>query len=154
MKQSLKSITSHHTGLKKTQTQFIKIFRPPSGMPNPRHYRKMDFLSVPTIVHMDEDSMSSVSADTTTIFTKSSCSSTTNLNSMEIENSLLPSSLPNRLRSLSKEDKVKETGLDDIEESPTPTQSEETPTPTITKEYITTPEPLFVKSHKKVEKDV
>ena len=32
--------------------------------------------------------------------------------------------------STSKEDKVKETGLDDIEESPTPTHSDETPTPT------------------------
>ena len=59
--------------------------RPPTGMPNPKDYQgqKMDFLSVPTILHVDDDSVSTVSAETTTLFTKSSSSSTINLNSME-----------------------------------------------------------------------
>ena len=67
---------------------------------------------------------------------------------------LLPSSLPNRRRSVStsKEEKVKETGLDDIEESPTPTHSEETPTPSTKDMPINHPsdEPLFVKSSRTV----
>ena len=59
--------------------------RPPTGMPNPKDHQgqKMDFLSVPTILHVDDDSVSTVSAETTTLFTKSSSSSTINLNSME-----------------------------------------------------------------------
>ena len=51
---------------------------------------------------------------------------------------------PNRSRSFSKEEtKFKETGLDDIEESPTPTHSEEASTPT--KSTSSGPEPLFIK---------
>ena len=66
--------------------------------------------------------------------------------------------------STSKEEKVKETGLDDIEESPTPTHSEETPTPTkdidipevnqltgnATTDRKCPDEPLFVKSSRMV----
>ena len=64
--------------------EHIVYQRPPSGMPNPRDFHKMEFLSVPTIgVHLDDDSISS-SAETTTIFTKSSSSSTTNLNSIDV----------------------------------------------------------------------
>ena len=56
---------------------------------------------------------------------------------------------PNRSRSFSKEEtKVKETGLDDIEESPTPTHSEEASTPT--KSTSSGPEPLFVKRNAKI----
>ena len=63
-----------------------------------------------------------------------SCSGSTTL--------LLPA--PNRSRSFSKEEtKFKETGLDDIEESPTPTHSEEASTPT--KSTSSGPEPLFIK---------
>ena len=59
--------------------------RPPSGMPNPKEEApKMTFLSVPSAVYIDDDSISSLSADTT-VMTRSSESSTTNLATTSIE---------------------------------------------------------------------
>lgn len=59
--------------------------RPPPGMPNPRDVpAKKNFLSVPAVIYVDDDSISTMSAETTTLFTKSSAeSSTTNLTSIE-----------------------------------------------------------------------
>ena len=58
-----------------------QVQRPPEGMPNPRDVPpQMTFLSVPAAVYVDDDSLSTMSADTTTILTKSSRdSSNTNL---------------------------------------------------------------------------
>ena len=58
--------------------------RPPSGMPNPRDApMRQNFLTVPTLVYVDDDTMSTLSAETTTLFTKSSAeSSMSNLSSL------------------------------------------------------------------------
>ena len=62
-----------------------KIQRPPSGMPNPKEEpQKMTFLSVPSAVYIDDDSISSISADTS-FLTKSSESSINNLASSSTE---------------------------------------------------------------------
>ena len=56
--------------------------RPPSGMPNPQEEApKMTFLSVPSAVYIDDDSISSMSADTTLMTKSSTSSSTANLTS-------------------------------------------------------------------------
>ena len=58
--------------------------RPPEGMPNPKDApMRQNFLTVPTLVYVDDDTMSTVSAETTTLFTKSSAeSSMSNLSSV------------------------------------------------------------------------
>ena len=63
----------------------IATQRPPSGMPNPKDEpQKMTFLSVPSAVYIDDDSISSISADTS-FLTKSSASSINNLTSSSTE---------------------------------------------------------------------
>ncbi len=58
-----------------------QVQRPPSGMPNPQDAGpQMTFLSVPAAVYVDDDSCSTMSAETTTILSKSSRdTSSTNL---------------------------------------------------------------------------
>ena len=58
-----------------------QVQRPPSGMPNPRDaLPQITFLSVPAAIYADDDSVSTQSAETSTILTRSSTrSSATNL---------------------------------------------------------------------------
>ena len=58
-----------------------QIQRPPSGMPNPQDaLPQITFLSVPAAIYADDDSLSTQSAETSTILTRSSTrSSATNL---------------------------------------------------------------------------
>ena len=52
----------------------FQVQRPPEGMPNPQDApNQMNFLSVPAAVYVDDDSISTMSAETTTILTRSHC---------------------------------------------------------------------------------
>ena len=53
----------------------FQVQRPPEGMPNPQDApnQMMNFLSVPAAVYVDDDSISTMSAETTTILTRSHC---------------------------------------------------------------------------------
>ena len=75
------SPNKENSGNNASQHETEKAFqRPPSGMPNPRDEApKMTFLSVPSAVYIDDDSISSLSADTTVMTKSSTSSSTANL---------------------------------------------------------------------------